>query len=51
MFTIAAMLVFIIDTGEAFWPLYVYLVVSEALAMILGGLIVYPVMKRIDFEN
>lgn len=51
MFTIAAMLVFIIDTGEAFWPLYVYLVVSEALAMILGGLIVYPVMKRIDLEN
>ena len=51
MFTIAAMLVFIIDTGEAFWPLYVYLVASEALAMILGGLIIYPVMKRIDVEE
>lgn len=50
MITIALMIVFLGYSGP-FLPLYGGLVISEFIAMALGGLIVYPLSKRIDLSK
>ncbi|MGX7349521.1 QueT transporter family protein [Dolosicoccus paucivorans] len=47
MFTIAGMVSFLLKTGDAFWPLYLTLALSEGVALILGTLIIHPVFKRL----
>lgn len=47
MFTIAGMISFLLQTGEAFWPLYLTLALSEGVALILGAFIIHPVLKRL----
>lgn len=50
MFTIAGLIIFL-GAEEAFWPLYWTLAASEAVAMGLGGLLVYPIARRFDFSK
>lgn len=50
MFTIAGMVVFL-GASDAFWPLYGSMVVVEALSMSLGGLIIYPLSRRLDLSK
>ena len=50
MITIALMIV-ILGFDGPFLPLYGGLVISEFIAMALGGLIIYPLSKRIDLTK
>lgn len=50
MITIALMIKFLGYDGP-FLPLYGGLVLSELIAMILGGLIIYPLSQRINFKQ
>lgn len=50
MFTIAG-LVYIISAGVGFWATYGVMAVTEFLAMVLGGFIVYPLANRVNFED
>ncbi|MBG9981532.1 QueT transporter family protein [Aerococcaceae bacterium DSM 111020] len=50
MFTIAGM-VFFLDASQAFWPLYINMAVIEMLSMVLGGMLIYPISKRIDLTK
>lgn len=50
MFIIAWMLYYI-EAVPFFWETYLTLAISELIAMILGGLIVYPLSLRIDFNQ
>lgn len=47
MFTIALMVKWLGAT-EAFWPLYIKMAFIEALSMLIGGFIIYPMSRRID---
>lgn len=50
MFTIAGMLV-LLGVEAAFWPVYISLAVSQAVVMTIGGFIMYPLSKRVDFHE
>lgn len=50
MFTIAGMLV-IVGAEAAFWPVYLSLFLSELVVLTIGLFIMYPLSKRIDFNE
>ncbi|AMB93774.1 QueT transporter family protein [Aerococcus sanguinicola] len=50
MFTITFSVVFLGFDGPI-WPLYLNMAGTEALAMIVGGFIIYPISKRINFYD
>ena len=49
MLPIAAMLLFV-GAEAAFWPAYISLAISEAVAMLLTAFVMYPLSKRVDFD-
>lgn len=50
MISIALMIKFLGYTGP-FWPFYLGLVLSELIAMIMGGCLLYPISKRINLSK
>jgi len=49
MLPIAGMLLFV-GAEAAFWPVYISLAISEAIAMLVTAFVMYPLSKRVDFE-
>lgn len=49
MFIIAFELVYVFNLP--FWETYLFLFIGEALSMVIGSLIVYPISKRIDLNK
>ncbi|EFR31628.1 QueT transporter family protein [Eremococcus coleocola] len=50
MFTITLMII-MLGSGDAFWPLYISQVVIELGSLALGAIFMYPLSKRIDFTR
>lgn len=48
MFTIA-MLTVVLGFEAAFWPTYIFMMVTEAISMTAGAFIMYPLSQRINF--
>lgn len=48
MFTIAALTI-VLGFESAFWPTYLFMMVTEAISMTAGAFIMYPLSKRINF--
>lgn len=48
MFTIA-LLTIVLGFEAAFWPTYIFMMVTEAISMIAGAFMIYPLSQRINF--
>lgn len=49
MFTVAAQLMIVFDLP--FWPTYGMVAVGEAFSMLVGGVTIYLLQKKIDFTK
>ena len=49
MFTVAAQLMFVLDLP--FWPTYGTVAIGEAFSMLVGGITIYLLQKKIDFTK